>query len=889
MWRGKVNRSIRNSSEGNGTVHGLPTTFWGKLEQDDRGAVIEWHPLLDHCADVAAVAETLLSLPLWRARLSRLADRSDLDDVTRTRLAVLAAFHDIGKLNLGFQAKGRPELGSTAGHVKEALAALGEDVLRPRLEPLGRWGIGATGLLISSLCHHGQPYQVDACCANYQRTWWSPRFGLDPADGADALLAACRRWFPSAFEQGAPDLPESPAFEHAFAGLVTLADWIGSDTNFFAYSREGAADRIDFSRRMAGRIVEEMSLDIDPRGRSDRSDLDPFTRVAPEGYRPRPVQAAVSDLPDEENGAVTVIESDTGSGKTEAALAHFVRLYSRGSVDGLYFALPTRTAATQIFERVRAATRRAFAQPPPVVLAVPGYLRVDDAEGTHGLAPFEVLWPDRGRFRFRGWAAEHPKRFIVGAVAIGTIDQVLLSSLMVRHAHMRATALLRQLLVVDEVHASDAYMTRILEDVLARHMEAGGHALLLSATLGAETRARLLDPMGGTNRPTLKGATGTPYPLVSQRGSAGQSVSLAMQSDAPSRSVCMEPRPWLEDPDHVAACALGAARRGAKVLVIKNTVRDCVATQQSLERGAFQDRGLLFGSTGVPAPHHSRFARVDRESLDHSLEERLGKERPAGGCIVIATQTVQQSLDIDADLLITDLCPADVLLQRIGRLHRHPRDRRPPGFTHPRAVVVLPRQRDLGVLLNEHGKARHHHGLGSVYSDLRILEATWQLIERHPHWRVPEMNRILVEQSVHSEALQAISAKHGERWLRHAMQTIGAERGQSRQADLNVIDRTKPYSETSFPDTLERISTRLGEGDRRVRFQPPVKGPFGLSVRQLELRASWTTGVPDGETASVTKSAGGITRFLFGGRAFVYDRFGVRPDQLQKDHDDERR
>lgn len=805
-------------------MRGLPTTFWGKLEQDEQGVVVEWHPLLDHCADVAAVAETLLSLSLWRARLSRLAGRNDLDDVTRSRLAVLAAFHDIGKLNLGFQAKGRPELGSTAGHVKEALAALREDVLRPRLEPLGHWGDGATDLLISSLCHHGQPYREDQCQASYQRTWWSPRFGLDPADGADALLAACRRWFPSAFEQGAPDLPESPAFGHAFAGLVTLADWIGSDTNFFAYSREDAADRIDFSRRMASRIAAEMSLDINPRVRSDRSDLDPFTRVAPEGYRPRPAQAAVSDLPDEENGAVSVLESETGSGKTEAALAHFVRLYSRGSVDGLYFALPTRTAATQMFERVRAATRRAFAQPPPVVLAVPGYLRVDDAEGSR-LAPFEVMWPDCDRFRFRGWAAEHPKRFIVGAVAIGTIDQVLLSSLMVRHAHMRATALLRQLIVVDEVHASDAYMTRILEDVLARHIEAGGHALLLSATLGAETRARLLDPMGGTNRPTLEGATRTPYPLVSQRGSAGQSVSLAVQSDAPSRSVCMEPRPWLEDHDHVAVCALGAARYGAKVLVIKNTVRDCIARQQSLERRAFQDRGLLFGSTGVPAPHHSRFARVDRKSLDDSLDDWLGKERPAGGCIVIATQTVQQSLDIDADFLLTDLCPADVLLQRIGRLHRHPRDHRPPGFAHPRAVVILPRQRDLGMLLNDHGEARHHHGLGSVYSDLRILEATWQLIERHPHWEIPEMNRMIVEQSVHTEALEAISAEHGDRWRRHTMQTIGAERGQSRQAELNVIDRTKPYSETSFPDTL-KIPTRLGEGDRRVRFQPPVKGFF---------------------------------------------------------------
>ena len=643
---------------------------------------------------------------------------------------------------------------------------------------------------------------------------------------------------------------------------------------------------------MARQIAAKMSLHIDPRLRLDGSGLDPFTRVAPVGYLPRPAQATVADLPDRDSGTITVLESETGSGKTEAALAHFVRLYSQGTVDGLYFALPTRTSAMQMFERVRAAIRQAFSQPPPVVLAVPGYLRVDEAEGRL-LTRFDVQWPDHDRFRYRGWSAENAKRFLVGAIVIGTIDQVLLSSLMVKHAHLRATALLRHLLIVDEVHASDAYMTRILEDVLARQIDAGGQALLLSATLGGETRARLLDPTRGTSRPTLEAATGTPYPLVSQRGSDGQDVSLPVREDPTNRkdptrrTIHMDAEPWLEEHHRVAACALDAARRGAKVLVIKNTVRDCVDTQQALERATLEDRHLLFACLGTPAPHHSRFARVDREALDHALEQQLGEERPAGGCIVVATQTVQQSLDIDADLLISDLCPADVLLQRIGRLHRHARGDRPAGCEQPRTIVLVPRLRDLGVLLNEHGKARHHHGLGSVYSDLRILEATWRLIEQHQDWLIPKMNRMLVEQSVHSEALHALTAEMGGRWLEHAMQTIGAERGQSRQADLNLIDRTTPYSETSFPDSLERIPTRLGEGDRRVRFEPPVDGPFGLAVSELHIRAFWAAGVPDDETATKVASEAGVTRFHFGARAFVYDRLGLRPDESQNEsHDD---
>lgn len=121
---------------------------------------------------------------------------------------------------------------------------------------------------------------------------------------------------------------------------------------------------------------------------------------------------------------------------------------------------------------------------PSVVLAVPGYPEVDGAKGQR-LAPFEVLWPEEVReqlcTRYRGWAVENPKRYLAGAIIVGTIDQVLLSTLAVSHSHLRATSLLRLLLVVDEVHASDSYMTRLLEAVLERQVAAGGHALLMSA------------------------------------------------------------------------------------------------------------------------------------------------------------------------------------------------------------------------------------------------------------------------------------------------------------------------------------------------------------------------------------------------------------------------
>lgn len=819
----------------------------------------------------------LLSSSTWRQRLQRLAGTEVLIEGQWARLMVLAAFHDLGKFNLGFQAKGRPELGTTAGHVGEALGVLSHSALEHALAPLSTWGDSTGALLVASICHHGKPVAP----VPWQKTWWAARSGLDPARGAVELLRECERWFPSAFAAAVPDLPSSTEFEHAFAGLVTFADWLGSSTDFFPYSEEGQGDRMAFARRQATRLAEQMFLQVPEAARQESRGRSAFERVAPVGYSTRPAQRVVLSAPVDPAGSITVLESETGSGKTEAALAHFIALHQRGLVDGLYFALPTRTAATQIFERVLKAVRQAFAQPPPVTLAVPGYLRVDGAIGERVLPGFEVLWPDTDQFRHRAWAAENPKRYLGAAIAVGTIDQLLLSALMVGHAHLRATAVLRHLLVIDEVHASDDYMTRILEQVLSRHLRAGGHALLLSATLGSEARERLLKPCVVLKPPPLEAALTTPYPLVTAVNPSGEISALPVESSDHQKAVRLRTEPWLESPDGIAVRAIQAARAGAAVIVIKNTVNDCIEVQRALERCAGDADPQLFRCNGRTAPHHSRYSRGDRELLDRALEKAFGRHRGTAGCVVVATQTVQQSLDLDADLLITDLCPADVLLQRLGRLHRHQRPR-PQGFEQPCAVIAVPRERDLGRLLSETGSARHHHGLGgNVYADLRILEATWRLVQHNPLWTIPAMNRMLVERSVHSAALDAIVKELGGRWESHQQAQLGARYGMRRHAQLNLVDWSTSYAETRFPSDLDRrISTRLGEGDRRVVFPDPMVGPFGAPVSELVLRPWWVSAVTgEDHVPSAVAVEDGACRFRFGERWFLYDRLGLRPER----------
>lgn len=876
-------------------MDGFPTTFWGKFRPAGEGVPLRWHPLADHCADVAASLEALLEQTLFRRRLASLAGQDDLEPRQVARLCVLAAFHDIGKFNLGFQAKIRQDAPTSekAGHVTEAVAVLlgygqvsAQFRQALRLEEMLGWGSedALAELLLASICHHGRPCPTRD---NPNRRLWQQSGHLDPFAGIRDLANRVRSWFPLAFESGGLPLPQTPAFVHAYAGLVMLADWIGSDEKTFRYSEPGDGDRLDFARKAARAFLSNTGLDPSSARRSWH--VPPTFATVFDGRAPRSAQAEVAELPLLPSGpSLTILEAETGAGKTEAAIFRYLLLHHAGMVDGMYFALPTRTAATQIYGRVQRAIRNAFPDPsvrPPVVLAVPGYLQVDGVEGQRALLDrFEVLWndDDAERFRYRGWAAENTKRYLAAPIAVGTIDQVLLSSLQVSHAHLRATSLLRQLLVVDEVHASDAYMSRLLDIVLKRHLGAGGHALLMSATLGAASRARFLDqPL-----PTLSHAAEVPFPAVFHRTNG---VLVRSFPSVRSKTVRLRVEPAIGEPEAIAAMALDAARRGAKVLVLRNTVRDCIATQLALERLLAEEgnTGLLFRCLEEPAPHHARFAREHREALDHALEAAFGKSRPDGGRIVVATQTVQQSLDLDADYLLTDLCPVDVLLQRIGRLHRHER-RRLEGFEEPCAVILVPSTRNLAEFIRDDGTASGAHGLGNVYPDLRIIEATWRCIESRPVWTIPNDNRALVELATHPEALSTIVSELGDLWLRHAAKMEGAQAAERGVAMLNAYSWKRPFSEQPFPTEIkdERIATRLGADDRRVVFPEPLPGPFSIAFRELTLPGYLARGAAADAVPREIEVLEDSVRFTFGERAFVYDRLGLRPFRSEDDDAD---
>jgi CRISPR-associated endonuclease/helicase Cas3 len=430
------------------------------------------------------------------------------------------------------------------------------------------------------------------------------------------------------------------------------------------------------------------------------------------------------------------------------------------------------------------------------------------------------------------------------------------------------------------VHASDTYMETLLRHLLDLHVGAGGHALLLSATLGAAARNRLLR-RPQEEMPWLVEAEALPYPAISTCDRPIPRRPVGPEGAARSKDVALNLDPMIDAPEAIAAEVLAAARAGAKVLVVRNLHRDAVATAEALFALA-SEAPVLFRCNGVPTLHHGRFGREDRALLDDTVNRVIGRERPPGGLVLIGTQTLEQSLDIDADLIVTDLCPADVMLQRLGRLHRHEREDRPTAFARSRALVLCPP--DLSPLLN-----RGRHGLGGQhgpYRDLIGLEATRGLIRAHPVWMVPKMNRLLVERATHPEALEALTRdleRSDRRWREATMRAAGQGIGDQQAAAQARLNWSKPFSDLAFPDAGEAVATRLGARDLDVTFagEGPM-GPFWKRVRALSVPNHWLGGIDLAQPTDpeeVVEQSGGFT-FRIQNTRYEYDNLGLRRGAL---------
>lgn len=866
----------------------IPTNrFWAKFDSQTG----TWHPLIAHSADVAAVVLRLLDDD--SVIVTRLAGAAGLARITpdvKAALIYLATLHDIGKANHGFQEKildpERRRRWPEAGHVTTFLKSVHttpvlQQLVREILQPFAGNPEDNYKLLAAALCHHGRPHNLEERAL--LRELWNPatRPGWDPAAEIRRIVRHARRWSGLDTIALPVEVPTNPAFTHLFAGLLTAADWIGSTESVFEFEPTADDDPDAYWQRACERAERACrAIGIVPQTRAVvGTGTDILRGIFPHVFStndPTPLQRYIAEMALPPEGARVLIESDTGSGKTEAALTLYARMRAAGRVAGLVFALPTRATASAMYDRVLAALPRIYRDgpAPTIALAMGGdHVRATTNEGL--LAEEPRVYEDPTDRDLLSWASSSAKKFFAAEIVVATIDQVLLSGLLTKHAHMRLALLARHLLVVDELHSCDRYMSEVLGNIVDLHTAAGGVAVFMSATLSTVERLRFAGSADGV--PSCDDAKTLPYPVVSIWDSAHRAwrdVALP-PGNRPPREISWSA---VMEVDALRA-AIEAARVGARVCVLRNTVagaRNAIARIK--EMGA---EHLLWRPQGSPfrPPYHSRYTQPDREALDRWVLADFGPGSPPRGVILVATQVVEQSLDVDFDFMVTDLCPIDVLLQRLGRLHRH-RRQRPAGFEFPRVAVIAPERP-----LIEYVKGDSMHGpngWGPVYTDPGDLELTLRLI-RDPALTtisIPRQNRELIEMVYHPEPREKL-ASESEAWGQAFIVNEGKNLGRTVHARDASIDFSLGYADNGprFDPKLEsRIRTRLGDESVRIEvgFEIPCFYSSGDSREPVtavdlpwKLLVKSDEGIAEPQVSDVDVSPDGI-RFLVNGHTVRY-------------------
>lgn len=683
-------------------------SVWAKHDRGTDG----WLPLWRHMEDSAAVAGLLWDrwLPAGVRRL--VAGVLPGGEPDARALAVwLAGVHDIGKATPAFacQVGQLADVMRVRGLEMRSAEAMGPDrriarhglagqvLLGEWLEERHGWVAARTGQFTVAVGgHHGVPPehgQIKALYAREDLLRTPGASGRVWAEVQTELLDACAGRFGVTGRLGgwrSVRLPQP--VQVLLTALVIVSDWIASNPDLFPYFPDGVGVSDEERLAAAWRGLDLPAPWQAEEPRQCASELFASRFALPAGAEVRPVQEAAVELARKMRApGLMIVEAPMGEGKTEAALAVAEIFAARSGAGGIFFALPTMATSNAMFPRLLdwldrlpgvAGSRRsvhlahskaALNEDFTGLMARAGQVA---AVGVDETAPGLRQQPD-GRGRRTGaelvahaWLRGRKKAMLASFVA-GTIDQLLFTGLKSRHLALRHLAVAGKVVVIDEAHAYDTYMSVYLDRVLSWLGAYRVPVVVLSATLPASRRRELTQAYAGGTDAVTAGDTAGPgadaYPLLTAVAPGGTAYAGHPQPSARSTTVQVE---RLADGLDVLAARLETELAdGGCVLVIRNTVGRVLETARAL-RGAF-------GAENVTVAH-SRFADLDRAGKDRILLRLFGPpgttgERPRGRHIVVASQVAEQSLDIDFDLLVSDLCPVDLLLQRMGRLHRHRR------------------------------------------------------------------------------------------------------------------------------------------------------------------------------------------------------------------------
>lgn len=730
------------------------------------------HPAVYHFLDVAAAAELLIRPVAFVAQL-------------RDALVLLAALHDLGKIGAPFKAmleEGRPQVAGSHWEVTEAyLRFLDQEILAPRLggNPDIRFQLYA-----SAAGHHGRPSCKDLAL---NRRGTGPgrdlRHMLDAAgtralrDVADVTRAFLDLW-PHASLQSIGSLVEAKRLSWRLAGLTTAADWIASNPDWFPPTAPGPSlqQHLAQARERAAKAIAQAGLDT----------------PAPSGplhfgFTLRPMQSACEVVPLPDGPMLAILEDETGSGKTEAALLLASRMLAAGMGRGLYFALPTMATADSMFARVAGDVLQLFERQPSLALAHGRALLSDryrELRDKRRENPDEPGADD--------WLADNRRRALMADVGVGTVDQALLAVVKAKYSALRLFGLSKKILIVDEVHEmGEPYMGELLAELLYVHAGQGGSAILLSATIPLALRAKLIDAFErGAGRATDIKPSDLAYPALTISGSDPRKIDTAPSARGPVR---------IERLINLGS-ALDLLEQGAKAgavcVFIRNAVDEAIVAFEALHaRGVTVD--LL----------HARFALCDRKRHEEAALANFGKMRGTKcGRVLVATQVVESSLDLDFDLMVTDLAPMAALVQRAGRLWRHmalrPADARP--VRGPILHVLSPDPSEV----EGPRWLQAAIGAGAFVYDPALQWRTAKVLFEAGQIDAPAGLRDLIE-AAHGEAIAVPDVLHSA-----DIHAAGEAAAAATLAGQNMIDWAEGYRDGASGADDAEYPTRLGEPQR---------------------------------------------------------------------------
>jgi len=812
--------------------------FWGKSDTAD------WHPLVYHLLDVAAVGQVFLQQNgLFRAKMAGLLHLSEYD-LTRF-ICFFLALHDLGKFSSAFQGL-RADIHSvlqpqatplpySMRHDSLGFLLFKERCLKafPRLSGLFvEKALFSRAILDSEIPsilmsittgHHGTPPRTSKGLPTHIRTF----FADDDIAAAMTFITDCHRLFISQEPLLTTDRTETALKTHSFtlAGFAVLCDWLGSHRAYFSYGSESnyQSKRLQLQEywplalECARKAVQASGL-LPSRFREHLGSQQLFP-----DFELTPLQQYAENISIPQGAQLWILEDVTGAGKTEAAFILTGRIANQCQVDGCFIGLPTMATANGMYRRTHAIYRKLYtAESQPSLILAHSNAQLDS--GFRSTIVTETH-PETGAYETgknpdmtagalcSAWLADSSKKSLLAQIGVGTIDQALLGVLLAKFQSLRLFGLSNKVLVLDEIHAYDEYMNELICCLLTYLASSTTPVIMLSATIPAILRQRFLEAYNsGLPEPTALNpeSTEAPFPLVSCLSATG-----LIQSDfgeiktRPSVRRTVEAH-FVHSHNAVLSIIRDAIDSGRCCCWILNTVSDAITANDLLHSVPGIDREKLH-------LFHARFAMGDRLRIESAVLDRFGKNstaRERSGRVLIATQVVEQSLDLDFDVLITDLPPIDLLIQRAGRLMRHSRDAKGnpiPGSDERGIARLYVHAPEFLTEPDARWYKQKFRGGSLVYGNHSQLWNTQRVLREKQSFVMPDDARQLIESVYGRDTLIPEGLRENQ---------LSIERKQKKEiseAANNRIDLTAGYTwvnDAQWDDL--RAPTRLGLPTTRV-------------------------------------------------------------------------